>query len=89
MTDQSKPNFVHCNGDSTYSRHFGTLLTVTPVTLGGQSQRQTINLAFRYGVHMELTPYEATELARRIPEALAALTVQPNVSGAVADLEEM
>lgn len=67
-------NYLHSNGDSSYARHFGPLLAVTALPM---CHTPHIALTFRRGVHIDLTPADAVELAALLPAALAALTVIP------------
>jgi leucyl aminopeptidase (aminopeptidase T) len=67
---------------------FGGLSFVTPLShVNGNGHGEHVKLSFVNGFVVELSAATAAELARRIPEALAALS-DPDCSGACADLEE-
>lgn len=83
------PNHFRFNAgqNGSYAR-FGPICSVTPICIPGEGHTPRINVHFRGGVSMDFDTATATELARRLPEAIAALPVIPNVSGALVDLGE-
>jgi len=82
------PNLVRVCGDATYSAHFGPLVSVTPVSIPGDGHHQHIALRFKRGVVLDISVADAIAVARQLPEAIAALPLVPNVSGALVDLGE-
>ena len=86
------PNHMHICGDTTVGHYFGAVLSVSPVVYKGNGHHPHYAARFANGLKLELCPATATELARGLTEAIAALPLtdepMPDVSGAVADLEE-
>lgn len=90
MTTFETPNHIRHNGDKSGSWvRFGVIHSITPINLPGEGHSPRVSIRFRGGVTVDLDPATATELARRLPALLAFMPVIPDVSGAVADLEEV
>ena len=68
------PNHLVRNHEGLTSFHFGGLHSVVPNSL---SPHPHVDVRFCGGVKVELTPETAADLARRLPEALAALPFIP------------
>ena len=84
------PNSIHFCADSTFSCHFGPLVegvAVTPRSFLGNGHTPHIDARFKRGMRMEFTVEDATNFARQLYEAVAKVTVMPDCSGAVVDLE--
>lgn len=83
------PNCLHVSGNHTYSVHFGSPYAAAPMHhVHGLGHGEHIKVSFLGGLSLELTPEAATELARRLPEALAALPIIPDCSGALAHIDD-
>jgi hypothetical protein len=82
------PNIVRVCGDATYSAHFGALVSITPISIPGDGHHQHVALRFKRGVTLDISLADAIAVARQLPEAIAALAVVPDVSGALVDLGE-
>jgi hypothetical protein len=80
-----KPNHVHMCGERTFGAPFGAVYSVTPIAIPGIGHDPHLHITFRFGLSMDLTPGDAAELSRRIPEALARLPFIPDVHDAVGD----
>jgi hypothetical protein len=78
-----KPNHVHMCGERTFGAPFGAVYSVTPIAIPGLGHDPHLHIAFRFGLSMDITPADAAELSRRIPEALARLPFLPPIHDAV------
>lgn len=78
--------------DSTYGTHFGMPYAAVPMHhVEGRGHIEHIKLSFSGGLALELTRATAIEIARRLPEAIAALPPDLNgadVGGAFYDIKE-
>lgn len=84
----SSPNAFHASRNHTYTIHFGQPYTVQRVhPVAGLGHVDHIRICCHDGVTFDFTLAAATELARRLPEALGA-AVFPDCSGSVAEVEE-
>lgn len=83
------PNRLNVTTNHTYWVHFGAPFAAMPMHhVHGLGHHPRIKVSFLGGVSIELTPEAATELARRLPEAIAALPVTPDYSGALARIDD-
>lgn len=93
MTHATPNRLCVGKNDSSYRTHFGDIYAAIPMHhVPGLGHEERVKVSFFGGVAMELTRAAAIELARRLPEAIAALPVDrsingADVSGSVADLE--
>jgi hypothetical protein len=72
--------------DSSYRAHFGAIYGAIPMHhVKGLGHQEHIKVNFHGGLSLELTRAAAIELARRLPEAIASLPIDPDAdcSGAV------
>jgi hypothetical protein len=86
-TGQS-PNKFHASTNHTYTVHFGApygVQRIHPVT--GLGHTDHIRVSCHGGVTLDFTLAAATELTRRLPEAIGAATI-PDCSGSVAEVGE-
>lgn len=67
------PNSLHVCANPGVNFHFGHIQSVTPVHIAGDGHHDHIDVRFSGGLKIALDPAAVTELARRFPEALAAL----------------
>jgi hypothetical protein len=81
-----KPNHLRLCGDTTFGTRFGAVHSVTPIALAGLGHDAHLHVQFRYGLSMDLTPTDAAELSRRIPEALAKMPLLPDIHDAAGEL---
>jgi len=77
----------HLSGSVTFGTPLGTICSVTAVSVPGCLP--SIVTHFTDGGRLELSAATAAELARRLPEAIAALRKQPDCSGAWVDVEAL
>lgn len=82
INSRQNPNRVHISGDVVFGTFFGPVCSVVPISIQGAGHQPHVHIGFRAGLSLELTPETATELARRLPEAIASLPRFPDVSGA-------
>lgn len=80
---QRNRNHLRIAGDIVFGAYFGDVCSIVPVCIKGAGHQPYVHVGFRSGLSLELTPETATELARRLPEALASLPTFPDVSGSV------
>lgn len=80
---RDRPNHLRMTGDILFGAHFGDLRSVVPVSFHGNGHEPHIQLGFVGLLNMNITPDLAVHILRRLPEALAALPHQPDVSGSV------
>jgi hypothetical protein len=81
-----KPNHLHMCGERSFGAPFGAVHSVTPIALPGLGHDPHLHIQFLFGLTMDLTPGDAAELSRRIPEALARLPFLPDVHESVGEL---
>lgn len=77
-----RPNSLHYTHDSTFGASFGTVHSVTPVSLSGLGHTPRVEVRFKHGLRIDFTPEVVVELARRFPEALAQLNFVPDIHDA-------
>jgi hypothetical protein len=78
-----KPNHIHMCGERTFGAPFGSVHSVIPISLSGIGHDPHVLVRFRHGLSIDLTPSDAAELCRRLPEALAMLPCLPPLHDAV------
>lgn len=83
------PNRFVCNGSPRVIGTFGDILGIRPMHhVAGLGHDEHLRVSLEGGLVLEITQEFAVKLARRLPEELAAFPELPNVSGALADVEE-
>lgn len=84
----SSPNAFHASNHHTYTVHFGEPYSCQRIhPVHGLGHTDHVRIKFHDGVSFDITLAAATELARRLPEALGS-AVFPDCSGSVAEVEE-
>jgi hypothetical protein len=73
------PNRLHMNHGSDFKASFGAVCGAfaKPHVPGNGHNQEMVRVLFAYGLSLELTRATAIELARRLPEAVAALPIEP------------
>lgn len=81
------PNRILLSHGCTVTASFGDVYAAVPMHhVPGLGHVEHLKLHFFGGLSLELTRAAAVELARRLPEAIAALPVEPDLSGARAHI---